>query len=34
MEALTRSIKWLTWVIMGATIVGVVLTALNIWLGS
>jgi len=27
MEALTTSLKWLTWVITGATIIGVILTA-------
>jgi hypothetical protein len=30
MEALTRSINWLTWFILGATIVGVILTAVSL----
>jgi hypothetical protein len=30
MEALTRSLNWLTWVITGATVVGVVLTAVGV----
>ena len=34
MERLTRSITWLTWVIMGATIVGVVLTAVGLFFGG
>jgi len=34
MERLTTSINRLTWVITGATIVGVGLTALSLWLGG
>jgi hypothetical protein len=34
MEALTRSLNWLTWVITGATIVGVVLTAVGLLFGG
>jgi hypothetical protein len=30
MERLTRSIKWLIWVITGATIIGVILTACSV----
>ncbi len=30
MERLTRSINWLTWVITGATIIGVVLIAISL----